>query len=154
MRRRCILERLRTLVGPSMTLLRVASAYHDRSSPSANADNDFSTVAHHESLHATLQQIDLIHCLTDKYPHALGLARTTKDIWDIFKSGRVAGLIGVEGLHQIGNSASVLRNFRRLGVRYITMTHDSNNLYADATVRFICGVFQNRPTDSILPECA
>jgi membrane dipeptidase len=59
---------------------------------------------------------------------------TSKEVWDIFNSGRVAGLIGVEGLHQIANSASVLRNFRRLGVRYITLTHDSNNLYADATV--------------------
>ncbi|KAK7178674.1 membrane dipeptidase [Paraphaeosphaeria sporulosa] len=97
------------------------------------AENDFSMAAHYDSLHATLQQIDLIHCITEKYSHAIGLAQTSQDVWDIFKSGRVAGLIGVEGLHQIANSASVLRNFRRLGVRYITLTHDSNNLYADAT---------------------
>jgi membrane dipeptidase len=73
--------------------------------------------------------------MNEKYSHALGLARTSKDVWDIFKSGRVAGLIGVEGLHQIANSASVMRNFHRLGIRYITLTHDSNNLYGDSTVR-------------------
>jgi membrane dipeptidase len=101
--------------------------------PSVCANNDFSTPAHYDSLYATLQQIDLIHSITQQHSHKLGLADNSKEVWDIFNSGRVAGLIGVEGLHQIANSASVLRNFRRLGVRYITLTHDSNNLYADAT---------------------
>jgi membrane dipeptidase len=103
-------------------------------SPSVCANNDFSTPAHYDSLYATLQQIDLIHSITQQHSHKLGLADNSKEVWGIFNSGRVAGLIGVEGLHQIANSASVLRNFRRLGVRYITLTHDSNNLYADATV--------------------
>ncbi|KAH7361343.1 renal dipeptidase family [Pyrenochaeta sp. MPI-SDFR-AT-0127] len=107
------------------------SAYVPCPEPSAN--NDFSTAAHYESLYATLQQIDIINSLIEKYPHALGLAQSSKEVWDIFKSGRIAGLIGVEGLHQIANSASVLRTFRRLGVRYITLTHDSNNIYADST---------------------
>ncbi|KAL2759313.1 hypothetical protein ACRALDRAFT_1025728 [Sodiomyces alcalophilus JCM 7366] len=101
--------------------------------PSANANNDFSDEVHYESLRATMQQIDIIYSLVERYPHALGLARTSGEVWDVFRSGRVASLIGVEGLHQIANSASVLRNFHRLGVRYITLTHDSNNIYADAT---------------------
>jgi membrane dipeptidase len=40
--------------------------------------------------------------------------------------------MGIEGSHQIGNSASVLRMYHRLGVRYMTLTHDSNTLYADS----------------------
>jgi membrane dipeptidase len=102
--------------------------------PEANTSNDFSTDHHYESLRATIQQIDIIHMLAERYPRNLSLARTSAEVWDAFKSGRVASLIGVEGLHQIANSASVLRNFARLGVRYVTLTHDSNNLYADATV--------------------
>ncbi|RYP29371.1 hypothetical protein DL767_006757 [Monosporascus sp. MG133] len=101
--------------------------------PGPNASNDFSTEAHYESLRATMQQIDIIYSLLELYPHDLGLARTSGEVWDVFRSGRVASLIGIEGLHQIANSAGVLRNFHRLGVRYITLTHDSNNLYADAT---------------------
>ncbi|KAF3074448.1 Dipeptidase 1 [Trichoderma lentiforme] len=101
--------------------------------PNENATNNFSTEVHYESLRATLQQIDTIHILVERYPDDLQLATTSKEVWQAFQSGKIASLIGVEGLHQIANSASALRNFHRLGVRYITLTHDSNNLYADST---------------------
>ncbi|KAF8536188.1 hypothetical protein BDD12DRAFT_918432 [Trichophaea hybrida] len=48
-----------------------------------------------------------------------------------FGNGKVASMIGAEGLHQIGNSASVVRMYHTLGVRYITLTHACNNKYAD-----------------------
>ncbi|KAJ4859933.1 membrane dipeptidase (Peptidase family m19) domain-containing protein [Trichoderma breve] len=101
--------------------------------PNENSTNNFSTEIHYESLRATLQQIDIIHTLVERHPDDLQLATTSKEVWHAFQSGKVASLIGVEGLHQIANSASALRNFHRLGVRYITLTHDSNNLYADST---------------------
>ena len=40
--------------------------------------------------------------------------------------------MGAEGLHQIGNSASVLRLYYALGVRYVTLTHTCHNIYADS----------------------
>jgi membrane dipeptidase len=103
-------------------------------SPKENSANNFSTDVHYESLRATLQQIDIIHTLVERYPDDLQIARTSAEVWEAFKSGRIASLIGIEGLHQVANSASILRNFYRLGVRYVTLTHDSNNLYADSTV--------------------
>ena len=76
-----------------------------------------------------------MHAIFDKYPHVFGFVQSSADIYRVFRSGRIASLIGLEGLHQIGDSASVLRMYHRLGVRYVTLCHDSNNLYADAAVR-------------------
>ncbi|KAI5805387.1 membrane dipeptidase GliJ-like protein [Peziza echinospora] len=47
---------------------------------------------------------------------------------------KISSMIGVEGLHQIGNSAATLRLYYELGVRYITLTHGCDNAYADGAV--------------------
>lgn len=83
----------------------------------------------------TLQQIDIIRLMLEEYTTTFGLATSAEEVMEIHRSGRVASLIGIEGLHQIADSASVLRNFYRLGVRYATLTHTQNNRYADSAVR-------------------
>ena len=60
------------------------------------------------------------------------MAYTVEDVRRIRKAGKVASLIGVEGGHSIGESLSVLRNFYRLGVRYMTLTHSANTSWADS----------------------
>lgn len=47
--------------------------------------------------------------------------------------------MGIEGLHQIGNSASNLRTMHALGVRYATLTHNCHNIYADAALTELRG---------------
>ncbi|RBR09786.1 hypothetical protein FVER53590_13317 [Fusarium verticillioides] len=86
-----------------------------------------------ECLMKTLQQIDTIHLLVETFSEYFGAVNSSKDIETIFKSGRIASLIGVEGLHQIADSSSVVRLFHKLGVRYITLCHDGDNLYADSS---------------------
>jgi membrane dipeptidase len=81
---------------------------------------------------ATLEQIDLVHRLVGRYPDRLGLALTAADVERVFAAGRVASLIGAEGGHSIACSLGVLRVLYRLGVRYLTLTHNANVPWADS----------------------
>ena len=60
------------------------------------------------------------------------MALTAADIRRIHRAGKVAALMGVEGGHMIQDSLPVLRNYYRLGVRYMTLTHFKTNDWADS----------------------
>ncbi|KAI0114677.1 membrane dipeptidase-domain-containing protein [Hypoxylon sp. NC0597] len=96
---------------------------------------NFSDSNYYENIHDTLQQIDLVYRLTQEFPESLSSVSTSSDVWNHFhaRSPQIAGLLGIEGLHQIGNSASVLRMYYALGVRYATLTHTCHNAYADSS---------------------
>ncbi len=81
---------------------------------------------------ATLEQIDLVHRMAGRYPGTLELALTAADVERIFAAGKVASLIGAEGGHSIACSLGVLRVLHRLGVRYLTLTHNANVPWADS----------------------
>jgi membrane dipeptidase len=85
-----------------------------------------------EATAAVLEQVELVHRLTERYPTALGLATTADDAEAAFGEGRVASLLGAEGGHAIAGSLGVLRALRRLGVRYLTLTHNRNTEWADS----------------------
>jgi membrane dipeptidase len=82
---------------------------------------------------ATLEQIDAVYDMIERYPddlvlvtHAAGLEKTLAD------GGRIGCLLGAEGGHSIDNSLGVLRTLYRLGVRYLTLTHNENTAWADS----------------------
>ena len=81
---------------------------------------------------STLEQIDIVHRMMRKYPGAFELALTADDIERIFKQGKIASLIGMEGGHSIDSSLGALRMFHRLGARYMTLTHSKNIPWADS----------------------
>jgi membrane dipeptidase len=81
---------------------------------------------------ATLEQIDFVHALVARYPHALGLATTADEVEAVAGSGRVASLLGIEGGHSIDESLGTLRMMHALGVRYMTLTHNENVSWADS----------------------
>ncbi|MFB0517605.1 MAG: dipeptidase [Candidatus Neomarinimicrobiota bacterium] len=85
-----------------------------------------------EAVQATLEQIDLVHRLVERYPDDLELALTADDIVRIHGSGKIASLIGIEGGHCINNSLAVLRQLYRAGARYMTITHNDNTAWAEA----------------------
>lgn len=81
---------------------------------------------------ATLEQIDAVHELVRRFPQRFEIARTADDIERIFRSGKVASLIGMEGGHSIDASLGTLRMMHRLGARYLTLTHSRNVPWADS----------------------
>ena len=81
---------------------------------------------------ATLEQIDGGHAMIKRYADQLALATTVEDVEQAWQQGKVASLMGAEGGHQINESLGTLRMLHRLGVRYLTLTHNDNVPWADS----------------------
>jgi membrane dipeptidase len=84
------------------------------------------------AVRATFEQIDVVHRMVGAYPDAFELATKAADVERIFKAGRIASLIGMEGGHAIDNSLATLRMFFAVGARYMTLTHGANVRWADS----------------------
>ncbi len=85
-----------------------------------------------DAVSATLEQVDAVRQLTDRYPSDLRLALTADDMEAARAEGRIASLMGAEGGHSINNSLATLRALHALGVRYMTLTHNENTPWADS----------------------
>lgn len=81
---------------------------------------------------AQLEQIDLARRIIARYPQALRFALTAADIRTAHRDGRIASLLGMEGGYAIENSPGALRAYYDLGVRYMTLTHNTHTDWADS----------------------
>jgi membrane dipeptidase len=79
-----------------------------------------------------LTWVDALHEEVRKNPTDLEMAYTADDIERIRRAGKIAALLSLEGGHIIQDSIPVLRNFYRLGVRYMTLAHFRTNNWADS----------------------
>lgn len=79
-----------------------------------------------------LDLIDVTYRAVERHPNDLMMAYSTDDIRRAKKQKRIAALMGIEGGHAIEDSLFALRDFYRLGVRYMTLTHNNTNNWADA----------------------
>jgi membrane dipeptidase len=81
---------------------------------------------------AVVQQAELVHTLAAQYPSQLRIAGSVAQARAAFADGRIASMLGAEGGHSINESLGVLRALYRLGVRYMTLTHNDNTSWADS----------------------
>ncbi|MFI6170694.1 dipeptidase [Nocardia sp. NPDC051052] len=91
-----------------------------------------SDLAGDAAVSATLEQIDFVRALTERFPDRLQLACTADAMEAARAAGRIASLMGAEGGHSINCSLATLRALHRLGVRYLTLTHNDNVPWADS----------------------
>ena len=80
----------------------------------------------------TLDMIDSVYRAVERHPNELMFATTAADIRRAKAQNKIACLMGIEGGHAIENSLPTLREFYRLGVRYMTLTWNNTNDWADA----------------------
>jgi len=84
------------------------------------------------SVTSTLEQVDATYAMVARYADRLALATTADEVEAAWRDHKIACLMGAEGGHQIGESLAVLRMYHRLGVRYLTLTHNDNVPWADS----------------------
>ena len=80
----------------------------------------------------TLDMIDSVYRACERHPNDLMFATSVADIRRAKKQGKIAALMGIEGGHAIEDSLATLRVFYRLGIRYMTLTWNNTNNWADA----------------------
>ena len=85
-----------------------------------------------------LELIDSVYRQAEKHPDQMVMAFSAADIEKARRGPhkKLAALLGVEGGHAIENSIPVLRDFYRLGVRYMTLTWSNTNEWADSSGDF------------------
>jgi membrane dipeptidase len=84
------------------------------------------------SARRALDMIDYVYRAAERYPNDLMMSYSAADIRRAKKQNKIAALMGIEGGHAIEDSLMALRDFYRLGIRYMTLTHNNTNNWADS----------------------
>jgi membrane dipeptidase len=83
--------------------------------------------------HRALDMIDSVYEQARKHPNDMMMAFSVEDIRRAHEKHKLAALMGVEGGHAIENDIRILRDYYRLGVRYMTLTWMNTNEWADSS---------------------
>ena len=86
----------------------------------------------HEAKRA-LDMIDSVHEQARRHPDKMMMAYGTHDILVAHREHKLAALLGVEGGHAIEGDIRILRDYYRLGVRYMTLTWSNTNDIGDSS---------------------
>ena len=81
----------------------------------------------------TLDLIDSVYQQAERHPDRMMMAFSVADIERAHREQKLAALMGIEGGHSMENDIRVLRDFYRLGVRYMTLTWSNTNEWGDSS---------------------
>jgi len=93
-----------------------------------------STLQSGGAMRRAMDLIDASYREAERHPQQLMMCTTAAEIRRAKKQNKICLLMGIEGGYAIENSLYALRNFYRLGVRYMTLTHNVTHDWADAHV--------------------
>ncbi len=86
-----------------------------------------------EYAHRTLALIDSVYQQAEHHPDKMMMAFSAEDIERAHQLHKFAALMGIEGGHSIENDLGLLRDYYRLGVRYMTLTWSNSNDWAGSS---------------------
>ena len=81
----------------------------------------------------TLDLIDAVYQQAAKHPDKMRMAFSPADIEVAHRDHKLAALMGIEGGHSIDDSLGLLRDYYRLGVRYMTLTWSNSLDWANSS---------------------
>jgi membrane dipeptidase len=81
----------------------------------------------------TFDLIDSVYEQASRHPDRMMMAFSTADIERAHCEHKLAALMGIEGGHSIENDIRLLRDYYRLGVRYMTLSWSNTNEWADSS---------------------
>lgn len=81
----------------------------------------------------TFDLIDSVYEQAARHPDRMMMAFSVADIERARKEHKLAALMGIEGGHSIENDIRLLRDYYRLGVRYMTLSWSNTNEWADSS---------------------
>ena len=81
----------------------------------------------------TLDLIDSVYQQAARHPDRMMMAFSVEDIEQAHKQKKLAALMGIEGGHSMENDIHLLRDYYRLGVRYMTLSWSNTNEWADSS---------------------
>jgi membrane dipeptidase len=81
----------------------------------------------------TLDLIDTVYEQAARHPDRMMMAFSVADIERAHREHKLAALMGIEGGHSLENDIRLLRDYYRLGVRYMTLSWSNTNEFADSS---------------------
>ncbi len=81
----------------------------------------------------TFDLIDSVYEQAARHPDRMTMAFSVADIERAHREHKLAACMGIEGGHSIENDIHLLRDYYRLGVRYMTLSWSNTNEFADSS---------------------